>query len=195
MKISNFIIFFFFSFLCEQNKCCPWMIIGRQLNAPTSSSGLNTSNQIFVDLINGKYPVKMNLSWAFVDVVDVAHSHIMMIENVNANGRYVLAAETWTFDQVNNLLSILCKAENISDKLPGINCSCPCCGNCCMPCITIGREEGTKSYLETNVNTYPSFDNTRIRSLGKKEGFQFRPIEFCISDLVKWQIKMGYINV
>ncbi|MGZ3477693.1 MAG: NAD-dependent epimerase/dehydratase family protein, partial [Polyangiales bacterium] len=45
----------------------PFLVIG-----PSLGSSINTSNQLFVDLLAGTYPGVMNLTWGFVDVRDVA---------------------------------------------------------------------------------------------------------------------------
>lgn len=54
----------------------PGAVIG-----PSLVPALNTSNQILCDILTGTYPMIISLSWGFVDVRDVAHAHVLAMEN------------------------------------------------------------------------------------------------------------------
>ncbi|MEQ8691641.1 MAG: aldehyde reductase, partial [Pseudomonadales bacterium] len=73
----------------------PFMVLG-----PSHTPSLNTTNQIFVDLMVGKYPVIFALTWGFVDVRDVALAHLRAMERPAASGRYLCAGETRSMRQV-----------------------------------------------------------------------------------------------
>src|SRR5439155_222332 len=83
------------TFMDERNRTFdlvvinPFLVVG-----PSIVPGLNTSNQIFVDLLNGTYPGIVNLTWGFVDVRDVADAHVRAMETPSARGRYICAGET-----------------------------------------------------------------------------------------------------
>jgi dihydroflavonol-4-reductase len=49
----------------------PFLVIG-----PAITKSINTSNQMFVDMLQGMYPGIMNLTWGLVDVRDVAKAHV-----------------------------------------------------------------------------------------------------------------------
>ena len=49
----------------------PFMVAG-----PSLSTGISTSNQLFIDIANGQYPALMALNWGFVDVREVAEAHV-----------------------------------------------------------------------------------------------------------------------
>ena len=67
----------------------PFLVIG-----PAHTSAINTSNQILVDLLAGKYPAIMDLTWGFVDVRDVADAHLAAVNHTAAQGRYLCAASS-----------------------------------------------------------------------------------------------------
>ena len=64
----------------------PFLVIG-----PSLVPGLNTSNQVFVDLLKGTYPGIVGLTWGFVDVRDVAAAHVRAMDTPSASGRYICA--------------------------------------------------------------------------------------------------------
>ena len=49
----------------------PFVIMG-----PSLGPGLNVSNKIVADIVNGVYPGILSFSWGIVDVRDVAHAHV-----------------------------------------------------------------------------------------------------------------------
>ncbi|KAL3732665.1 hypothetical protein ACJRO7_029333 [Eucalyptus globulus] len=65
----------------------PGHVIGPLLQ-PT----INLSMEMILNLINGAQTFP-NISYKFVDVRDVAHAHILALENPSASGRYCMAGE------------------------------------------------------------------------------------------------------
>ncbi len=59
----------------------PILVVG-----PPLAPGLNTSNQMLVDLLKGTYPGIVGLTWGLVDVRDVAAAHIRAMETASAAG-------------------------------------------------------------------------------------------------------------
>jgi dihydroflavonol-4-reductase len=82
----------------------PFMVIG-----PSLGSGVNASNQLLVDLLGGRYPAIFDLSWAMVDVRDVAEAHIRAGEVPATRGRYLCGQATVTMRE---LVSWLAEASN-----------------------------------------------------------------------------------
>jgi len=71
---------------------------------PGHKKGVSESQQIFIDLLTGKYPFVMDLHWAIVDVRDVAKSHIIAMENSKANGRYICSGTSANLDEICKIL-------------------------------------------------------------------------------------------
>ena len=60
---------------------------------PSLGPGLNVSNKIIADLVNGVYPGILGITWGIVDVRDVAQAHVRAAEVPAAHGRYLLAQD------------------------------------------------------------------------------------------------------
>jgi dihydroflavonol-4-reductase len=157
----------------------PFLVIG-----PSLVPSINTSNQLFVDLLTGKYPGIMNVAWGFVDVRDVALAHQRAIEQPAAHGRYICAADTMTMRQVVELLR---DAGHGEYRLPRIGLDCEV-GDFMVRLSSYFYPRGTGSYLRTHVGRTPRFDNGKIQ---RELGLHFRPLEATIrdtvADLVRWQ--------
>ena len=157
----------------------PFLIAG-----PSLVPGLNTSNQIFVDLLKGTYPGIVGLTWGFVDVRDVATAHIRAMDTALANGRYICAGEAASMRTVVGLL----KKHGWADgyKLPSIGLD-NAVGNVIVRLGSHLQPKGVGSYLRTHVGRVPRYDTSKIRS---ELGMTFRPLEQTIvetmTDLERW---------
>lgn len=66
----------------------PSLCIGPQLNP---GGAINTSNRIFLNCVDGYYPVSFAGAWPFVDVRDVAELHRIVLERTDIpHGRYIV---------------------------------------------------------------------------------------------------------
>jgi len=165
----------------------PWMVIGRELhNNPNSC---NTSNGVLASIINGEFPLKMNLSWAFVDVRDVARAHILAMEKQESYGRYIVATQTLTLDQICQCLNEVTETQNIEEHIPCCLCNCSFC-YCFLWCLSFGQPKGTGDFLRTNINKNPQFDNSRISQLG----LEFHDVKLAIKDTVLWEKEVGIVS-
>ena len=156
----------------------PFMVIG-----PSLSPGLNTSNQMFVDMLGGAYPGIMNLTWGFVDVRDVALAHVLAMEIPKARGRFVCANVVMT---MRALVEVLTKLGYTDRKLPKMGLDCGI-GDYAVRLSSYMQPKGVGTYLRTHVGRTPNFDHGKlVRDLG----FTFRPLEKTIAetltDLEKW---------
>lgn len=155
----------------------PFLVIG-----PSLSPGLNTSNQMFADLLKGVYPGIMSLTWGFVDVRDVALAHVRAMEMPSASGRYICANTTATMREVVEWM----REDGHSGKLParGLDCAI---GDHAVRLSSYLQPKGVGSYLRTHVGRVPRFDNTKIRA---ELDLQFRPlretIRETVADVVAW---------
>ncbi len=156
----------------------PFLVVG-----PSHTAAINTSNQIFVDLVSGKYPVIMALDWGLVDVRDVANAHIAAMNSNNASGRYICASANMTMAEV---VSHLRKTGYANTKLPKMDLSGGF-GTGLMKLASYAQPSGIGSYLRTHLGRHPRFDNSKIKNELK---ISFRqPVEIIddtMSDLKKW---------
>ena len=145
---------------------------------------LNTSNQILRDFLAGTYPMIMSISWGFVDVRDVAHAHILAMENKKAKGRYLCTSETLSMSEV---VSILREGGYSNYKLPKIKMTGKV-GNALVKILVSTRPKGIKTFVRTHVGRSVHYDNTKIR---EELGMTFRPVKESILeaavDLIRWK--------
>jgi nucleoside-diphosphate-sugar epimerase len=157
----------------------PFLIVG-----PSLVPGLNTSNQIFVDLLKGTYPGIVGLTWGFVDVRDVATAHIRAMDTPSASGRYICAGEAASMRTVVGLLKKHGWANGY--KLPAVGLDNPA-GNMVVRLGSYLQPSGVGSYLRTHVGRVPRYDTSKIR---RELGMNFRPLEQTIvetmADLLHW---------
>jgi dihydroflavonol-4-reductase len=150
----------------------PFLVIG-----PSYSSALNTSNQLFADLLNGVYPGIMRLVWGFVDVRDVASAHVEALTATSARGRYICAAGTMGMRELVELLQREGYGNHALPRL-GLDCSA---GDFAVRLSSYFQPRGLGSYLRTHVGRVPRFATSKIRS---ELGVTFRPLTETIRDTV-----------
>lgn len=160
----------------------PFLIIG-----PSLSPGLNTSNALFADLLNGTYPGIMRLVWGFVDVRDVARAHVRAMEQPAAAGRYLCAAGTISMREVVELLS---HAGYARFALPKLGLDCPA-GDYAVRLSSYFQPKGVGSYLRTHIGRTPRFDTRKIK---QQLGLDFRSLEETIRDTVADVVRQGHVK-
>ena len=158
----------------------PFLVIG-----PAHTGAINTSNQIFVDLLAGKYPAVMDLDWGFVDVRDVADAHIAALDRAQAHGRYLCAAETMNMAAVVALM----REFGYRGKLPKLNLAGPT-GTALMQLASYAQPKGVGSYLRTHLGRHPRFDTAKIR---RELGVSFQPVKESIRDTLADLAAHGHI--
>lgn len=158
----------------------PFMVIG-----PSRVPGLNTSNQVLLDLVKGTYPGIVSLTWGFVDVRDVAEAHVRALETAAAHGRYLCAGDTRSMRAVVDLLASNGWGERY--RLPRVGLD-NTIGNFIVRLASRRQSEGVSSYLRTHVGRVPRYDTAKIR---RELGMTFRPVDQTIletmDDLARWQ--------
>jgi len=160
----------------------PFLVIGPSL----SKEGVNTSNAIFQGLLTGEYPVIMRIGWGIVDVRDVAQSHILAMENDNAEGRYICCNTTlWMKDVVAFL-----KGHYPKYKLPKTEMDCNI-GSGLVKFLSNFQKAGVRDYLKTNLDTYPEFDNSKIKN---QLGIEFRDVYQTILDTCGYLLDFGLVD-
>jgi len=159
----------------------PFIVIGPSL----SREGLNTSNGIYKQLLEGSYPVLMNIAWPMVDVRDVALSHVLAMEK-EAEGRYICANITMWMKDVVELL----RPKYPHYKLPKKDFTCAV-GTKMVKFMSNFKDHGVRDYLKSNLGCFPEFENGKIV---RELGMEFREIEETIFDTVEYLIDFGIIE-
>lgn len=157
----------------------PFMVIG-----PSLGPGLNESNKIFLDMLNGVYPTLMSVKWGLVDVRDVAKAHILAMTSKEASGRYLVSNETMTMTEVVEYLRAIGFAHY---KLPKVNLATPF-GNKVMKLLSYTQPKGSGSYMRSHIGKNMQYDNSKVQ---RELGLAFRPakesIKSAVEDLLKWK--------
>jgi len=159
----------------------PFLVVG-----PSLSPGLNTSNQMFVDLLRGAYPGILSLTWGLVDVRDVALAHILAMETPTARGRYLCAAHTLSMRELVARL----RALGYRGKLPRIGLD-HAVGDVIVRALSFAQPAGIGSYLRTHVGRTPRFDNGKIQ---RELGLAFRPVETTLADTMADLGRWGHLS-
>jgi dihydroflavonol-4-reductase len=152
----------------------PFLVVG-----PSLSPTINTSNQMFIDMLAGTYPGIMNLTWGFVDVRDVALAHVLALETENASGRYICANTTMPMRELVELLDKHGWGEG--RKLPKMGLDCGI-GDYAVRLSSYLQPKGVGSYLRTHVGRVPRFDHGKIV---RELGLEFRPLDRTILDTLE----------
>lgn len=160
----------------------PFLICG-----PEPGEACNTSNAMFRDLMDGKYPALMDLSWNFIDVRDVARSHIAAMQRGAAQGRYICAHDAVHMKDVVALL----REKYPEHKLPKRDLSCRG-GTALTKLGSFFQPKGTGSYLRTNLGRKCLMDCSKIRT---ELGIEFMPLVATIIDTVEDLRTSGKLNV
>ncbi len=160
----------------------PFLVIG-----PSLSAAINTSPQMFVDLLSGTYPGVMSMAWGFVDVRDVARAHVLAMEVATASGRYICANQTISMRE---LVELLRASGYDGYKLPSIGLDCGI-GDYIVRLSSYLQPKGIGSYLRTHVGRVPRFDHSKIE---RELGLAFRPLPQSILDTVTDLKKWGHLG-
>jgi dihydroflavonol-4-reductase len=158
------------------------MILG-----PSISPALNTTNQMFRDILTGVYPGIMSLSWGFVDVRDVSLAHILAMERAEAAGRYLCAGDTMSMKEVVGVL-----AEHGYDryKLPKLDLACSV-GDFAARLMSYTQPKGVGTYLRTHLGKVMRYDTAKIRS---ELGLEFRRATQSVLDVVADLERWGHLE-
>jgi dihydroflavonol-4-reductase len=159
----------------------PFLVIG-----PSMTPSINTSNQVFVDMVKGTYPGIMNLTWGMVDVRDVAHAHVLALDEKAAKGRYICANTTIAMRDVVQLLRDRGWADTKLPKL-GLDCSV---GDYAAKLGSYLQPKGVGSYIRTHIGRVPRFDNAKIK---RELHLEFRPLTETIVDTMNDLGKWGHV--
>jgi dihydroflavonol-4-reductase len=155
----------------------PFLVIG-----PSHTRAINTSNQIFVDILSGKYPFIMALNWGFVDVRDASIAHVLALNGPDSV-RYICAAGNLDMQEVVDLI----KQKGYPDaRLPRISMK-GSLGTALMKLASYAQPTGVGSYLRSHLGRIPRFDNSKIKNdLGMHFIAPSQSVSDTLADLARW---------
>jgi len=160
----------------------PFLVIGPEYNSTT----INPSVESVYNILTGKFPGIINIAWCFVDVRDVAKSHILAMENNKANGRYICTNETiWMKDMIT-----LLKKHYPGADYPKVDLGCAI-GEKLVKMASYLQPRGTGQYLRTNLGKYPTVSHAKIH---QELGLEFIPLEKSILDTCEDLISKGKVS-
>jgi dihydroflavonol-4-reductase len=161
----------------------PFMIMG-----PSLAPGLNVSNKIIADLVNGVYPGILSLTWGIVDVRDVAHAHVRAAEVQAAHGRYLLVQDPPA--SMRTLVGWLREAGyGEGTKLPSRSMD-NAVGNLLVKLNAYFQPPGVGSYLRTHIGRVPRYDTSKAR---QELGLTLRPTRETVLDTARDLERHGHI--
>lgn len=162
----------------------PFMIMG-----PSLGPGLNVSNKIIADLVNGVYPGILSMTWGVVDVRDVAHAHVRAAEVQTASGRYLLVQEPPV--SMRTIVGWLREAGyGDGTKLPS-RAMDNALGNLLVKLNSYVQPPGVGSYLRTHIGRVPRYDASKAR---RELGMTFRPSYETVIDTARDLERHGHIT-
>ncbi|MEX1003024.1 MAG: aldehyde reductase [Crocinitomicaceae bacterium] len=156
----------------------PTFVIGPSLTNLSSSESLN----FMKDLLSGKFKMGApELYFGFVDVRDVAHAHLLALENQEAEGRHIIS---------NTSLSFLSLAKLVEKQFPG-KYKLPKSVTPKFLMYLMGWMFGVSiKFIKNNVGYEVRFDNTKGKN---KLGISYRGIDESVHDMVHQMEQEGVI--
>ncbi|WP_372840225.1 SDR family oxidoreductase [Phaeovulum sp.] len=155
----------------------PFLVIG-----PSHTSAVNTSPEIFINIIKGVFPAVLSLNWGVVDVRDVADAHIAAMERPKAAGRYLCVGDAMSMAEAVALM----RAEGFGAKLPRLSMT-GAIGTAVMKAFSYTQPVGTGSYLRTNLGRTLRFDASKSQN---ELGIHYRDaatsLRDTLADLARW---------
>ncbi|CAK4149058.1 unnamed protein product [Aphanomyces euteiches] len=125
----------------------------------------------------------IEISWALVDVRDVATAHVRALTSPTASGRYILVRDVWTMTQV---------VEYYRNRFPGATrlprLSAP---DWAARAFARLKPPGPKQYLQANLG-YGKYAFSNAKSV-QELGMTYRPIEDSLEDTIKNGIAWGFM--
>ena len=160
----------------------PYMTIG-----PSIGPGMNTRNGVLKGILEGDYPGILALSWGFVDVRDIAHAHVLAMQDDEAEGRHICASEVVSMAEVVQILREAGYADGY--KLPSLDLSGGL-GSFVVRLFSHTQPSGVGSYLRTHLGKDMLWSNDKARD---QLGVAFRPGKESILAAVEDMVKQGHL--
>jgi len=170
----------------------PALVLGRHLNDGLSYAQLNESNAVLTRIINGEFPIRLNVAFTLVDVRDVAAAHIFMIEGEaaqSAKGRHICANLYCPLGVMMDICEEYCAQRKVAQKIPCCPCDCDCCW-CFVMCVACCMPKGERQYLRGAVNRGTHYSNEKLKGMG----FEFRDNDSTMVYTLDYLREAGFIG-
>jgi dihydroflavonol-4-reductase len=162
----------------------PFVIMG-----PSLVPGINVSNKIIADMVNGVYPGILSMTWGIVDVRDVAHAHVRAAEVQAAHGRYLLVQEPAV--SMRTIVGWLREAGYATGtRLPSRSMD-NAFGNLLVRLNSYVQPAGVGSYLRTHIGRVPRYDARKAR---EELGLSLRSTRETVIDTARDLERQGHIT-
>lgn len=159
----------------------PFIVLG-----PSFTPAENPSVEIIKNLLTKKFPAVLDLWWGFVDVRDVARSHILAFENPNAKGRHLCCHVTMKMAECIAKLGALVAPEHKA-RMPTMSLDCSA-GTAVAKLGSYAEKGQVGEYIRTNIARKIAVDNSKIR--GPNLGLVFTDFQVTLrdtyNDLLHW---------
>jgi dihydroflavonol-4-reductase len=160
----------------------PFLVCG-----PAYNDVLNTSNGVIASVMNGEFPAVVALTWAFVDVRDVAEAHVLAMEKPEASGRYLLAAGSLSLSELIEKL----KALGYTDyEYPKLSLTGPI-GTALAKLGSYMEKKGSGDFVRTHIGRRLETDASKAK---RELGVEFRELDTSIRDAVEDMKRWGHIR-
>lgn len=172
----------------------PFVVLG-----PSLSAVENPSVEIVKNLLSKKFPAVLDLWWGFVDVRDVARSHVLAFEHPHAEGRHLCCAVTMKMADAIAKLQVI--APDHKHNLP--TSSLDCAAGTVLAKLGSYAEKGqVGEYVRTNIARKLNINNTKIRAAPAKEkgapggglGLVFTEIDVTLRDTYHDLLQWGHLQ-
>ncbi len=160
----------------------PFLICG-----PAFNDVLNTSNSVISQLMNGDFPAVVDLSWAFVDVRDVAEAHVLAMEKPEASGRYLLSVGTLSQTELIERLKALGYEDH---RYPKLSLRGPI-GTFIAKLASHTEKKGAGDFVRTHVGKRLETDASKAK---RELGLEFRDLDDTLRDAVEDMKRWGHVR-
>jgi len=155
---------------------------------PSIVSRVNQTHQSIVGATRGEYPGIIQLSFALVDVRDVATAHIRAMENPDASGRYLTSAGAPSFRHMIDVARENGFGENY--KLPTIGLDNPI-GNMLVKGAVTFQPKGTRDFIRSSLGRTYDLDTSKVQD---ELGLEFRDMDQTIIDAMNDLERWGHLG-
>ena len=170
---------------------CPTFVMGKNYNGK-----LNESNGLLPRIVNGFFPVRINVAFDIVDARDVAAAHVYFMDDKKGldegKGRYIICGTTMALTDIMDHCEEYCGREdvNIKSEVPCCRCNCKCCW-CFIMCIACCKSAGEADFMKTEVNNFRYFSNEKLTKLGFE--YKYKDVGVTLDYALDYLKECGYI--
>ncbi len=163
----------------------PTTPVGPRDRAPTPTG------RTVLEFLNGRFPGFVDTTLNIVDVEDVAHGHVLALEQGRIGRSYILGGENLSLKQV---LSLLAEATGLpapTRQFPGVMALMAAGVSELVEGRLLGREPTIPLEAAKMSTTHMSFSDRRART---ELGYTSRPASEALARAARWFVDEGYVK-